>query len=73
MKSLGPLMLALALGLCAAPALAGDREEGSAAMGIEGYRGAEVLRRPDGEEVAFMTVLRFDERLPHFETRIETD
>jgi antibiotic biosynthesis monooxygenase (ABM) superfamily enzyme len=25
----------------------------------EGFRGAEVFRRPDGDEVAFMTILRF--------------
>lgn len=33
---------------------------GIAAMGIQGYRGAEVLRRDEGDEVAFMTILRFD-------------
>jgi heme-degrading monooxygenase HmoA len=27
---------------------------------IPGFRGAEVLRRPDGEEVAFVTVTRFE-------------
>jgi antibiotic biosynthesis monooxygenase (ABM) superfamily enzyme len=27
---------------------------------IPGFRGAEVLRRPDGEEVAFVTLTRFD-------------
>jgi heme-degrading monooxygenase HmoA len=26
---------------------------------IEGFRGAEVLRRPDGDEVAFVTLTRF--------------
>ena len=28
--------------------------------GIDGYRGARVLRRSDGEEVEFVTVMRFD-------------
>ncbi len=27
---------------------------------IRGFRGAEVLRRPDGDEVAFVTLTRFD-------------
>lgn len=27
---------------------------------IPGFRGAEVLRRPDGDEVAFVTLTRFD-------------
>jgi antibiotic biosynthesis monooxygenase (ABM) superfamily enzyme len=27
---------------------------------IPGFRGAEVLRRPDGGEVAFVTLTRFD-------------
>jgi len=27
---------------------------------IHGFRGADVLRRPDGAEVAFVTVVRFD-------------
>jgi hypothetical protein len=27
---------------------------------IRGFRGAEVLRRPDGEEAAFVTLTRFD-------------
>jgi antibiotic biosynthesis monooxygenase (ABM) superfamily enzyme len=27
---------------------------------IPGFRGAEVLRRPDGNEVAFVTLTRFD-------------
>jgi heme-degrading monooxygenase HmoA len=27
---------------------------------IAGFRGAEVLRRPDGDEVAFVTLTRFD-------------
>jgi heme-degrading monooxygenase HmoA len=31
-----------------------------AMRGIEGFRGAEVLRRRDGEEVAFVTLTRFD-------------
>jgi heme-degrading monooxygenase HmoA len=30
-----------------------------AAQSGEGFRGAEVYRRPDGDDVAFMTVLRF--------------
>src|SRR6187397_1546033 len=28
--------------------------------GIAGFRGADVLRRPDGDEVAFVTLTRFD-------------
>jgi antibiotic biosynthesis monooxygenase (ABM) superfamily enzyme len=28
--------------------------------GIPGFRGAEVLRRPDGDEVGFVTLTRFD-------------
>ena len=28
--------------------------------GIAGFRGADVLRRDDGEEVAFVTLTRFD-------------
>jgi antibiotic biosynthesis monooxygenase (ABM) superfamily enzyme len=28
--------------------------------GIPGFRGADVLRRPDGREVAFVTLTRFD-------------
>jgi antibiotic biosynthesis monooxygenase (ABM) superfamily enzyme len=28
--------------------------------GITGFRGADVLRRPDGGEVAFVTLTRFD-------------
>jgi antibiotic biosynthesis monooxygenase (ABM) superfamily enzyme len=27
---------------------------------IPGFRGAEVLRRPDGDEVAFVTLVRFE-------------
>jgi antibiotic biosynthesis monooxygenase (ABM) superfamily enzyme len=27
---------------------------------IAGFRGADVLRRPDGDEVAFVTLVRFD-------------
>ena len=27
---------------------------------IQGFRGADVLRRPDGGEVAFVTLVRFD-------------
>ncbi|MFL6515098.1 MAG: antibiotic biosynthesis monooxygenase [Chthoniobacterales bacterium] len=33
---------------------------GITARGINGYRGAELFLRPDGDEVEFMTVLRFD-------------
>ncbi|MGE4246642.1 MAG: antibiotic biosynthesis monooxygenase [Parvibaculaceae bacterium] len=33
---------------------------GIAAKGVAGYRGIELLRRPDGEEVEFVTVMRFD-------------
>jgi heme-degrading monooxygenase HmoA len=29
---------------------------------IDGFRGAEVLRRPDGDEVAFVTLTRFSSR-----------
>ena len=39
------------------------REEvfpGIAARGIAGYRGVELLRREDGGETEFMTVMRFD-------------
>ena len=39
------------------------REEvfpGIAARGIAGYRGVELLRRDDGGETEFMTVMRFD-------------
>jgi antibiotic biosynthesis monooxygenase (ABM) superfamily enzyme len=28
--------------------------------GIAGFRGAEILRRPDGDEVAFVTLTRFE-------------
>jgi heme-degrading monooxygenase HmoA len=31
-----------------------------AAAKIEGYRGAQVLRRPAGDEIEFVTVTRFD-------------
>ena len=31
-----------------------------AMAGIPGFRGAEVLRRSDGDEVAFITLTRFD-------------
>ena len=27
---------------------------------IQGFRGADVLRRPDGDEVAFVTLVRFE-------------
>ena len=27
---------------------------------IRGFRGADVLRRPEGDEIAFVTVVRFD-------------
>lgn len=33
---------------------------GIAAREIPGFRGVEVLRRADGEEVEFVTVMRFD-------------
>ena len=33
---------------------------GIAARKIEGYRGAELFIRPDGDEVEFITLLRFD-------------
>ena len=33
---------------------------GIAARGIEGYRGIQLLRRDDGSEAEFMTVMRFD-------------
>jgi antibiotic biosynthesis monooxygenase (ABM) superfamily enzyme len=33
---------------------------GIAAKNVAGYRGIELLRRPDGEEVEFVTVMRFD-------------
>jgi antibiotic biosynthesis monooxygenase (ABM) superfamily enzyme len=39
------------------------REEifpGIAARNINGYRGAELFLRPDGDEVEFATLLRFD-------------
>ena len=39
------------------------REEvfpGIAARGIAGYRGVELLRRDDGGETEFLTVMRFD-------------
>lgn len=32
---------------------------GIADQSSDGFEGAEVFRRPDGEEVAFMTILRF--------------
>lgn len=31
-----------------------------AMRGIAGFRGAEILRRPDGDEVAFVTLTRFE-------------
>jgi antibiotic biosynthesis monooxygenase (ABM) superfamily enzyme len=31
-----------------------------AMRGIAGFRGAQLLRRPDGDEVAFATLTRFD-------------
>ena len=33
---------------------------GIAARNIEGYRGAELFTRDDGDEVEFVTLLRFD-------------
>ena len=33
---------------------------GIASRGIEGYRGAHLLRRHDGDEIEFVTVLWFD-------------
>jgi antibiotic biosynthesis monooxygenase (ABM) superfamily enzyme len=33
---------------------------GIAARGIAGYRGAELFTRQDGDEVEFVTLLRFD-------------
>ncbi|MBM3517351.1 MAG: antibiotic biosynthesis monooxygenase [Alphaproteobacteria bacterium] len=34
---------------------------GIAAKGLAGYRGIELLRRPAGEEVEFVTIMRFDD------------
>jgi antibiotic biosynthesis monooxygenase (ABM) superfamily enzyme len=33
---------------------------GIAAKGVAGYRGIELLRRPLGDEVEFVTIMRFD-------------
>jgi antibiotic biosynthesis monooxygenase (ABM) superfamily enzyme len=33
---------------------------GIAAKGVKGYRSIELLRRPTGEEVEFVTMMRFD-------------
>ncbi|HEX8666530.1 MAG TPA: antibiotic biosynthesis monooxygenase [Beijerinckiaceae bacterium] len=33
---------------------------GIAAKGVKGYRGIELLRRPLGAEVEFVTIMRFD-------------
>ena len=33
---------------------------GIAAKGVAGYRGYQLLRRPSGDEVEFLTILRFE-------------
>jgi len=43
-----------------AAVLRDDVLPGIGSKGIAGYRGADVLRRSDGDEVEFVTLLKFD-------------